>query len=235
VQENEKEKGQTFVQETTKYTGLIGLVLNTKTKELPGYEPVVKPVVIEKPHFREDSVDLTGGTPHESQGDESRGTPHESEGDYDDYIGDPEADNYPPDSYYYQWLINNCLSNNGYWYNNTCNVESENSPSTGTPDESQGDESAGIPHESQEDESSGSSDESQENFTNEGTPDESQENSPSVFTCDADHPTLCDAQEICEDMNLYWYNGECNIEEDFVEENLENFESETSENSSDEN
>lgn len=43
VQKNEEEKGQTFVQETTKYTGLIGLVLDTKTKELPGYEPVVKP------------------------------------------------------------------------------------------------------------------------------------------------------------------------------------------------
>ncbi len=43
VQQNEEEKGQTFIQETTKYTGLIGLVLDTKTKELPGYEPVVKP------------------------------------------------------------------------------------------------------------------------------------------------------------------------------------------------
>lgn len=43
VQKNEQEKGQTFIQETTKYTGLIGLVLDNKTKELPGYEPVIKP------------------------------------------------------------------------------------------------------------------------------------------------------------------------------------------------
>lgn len=43
VQTAEEEKGQTFVQETTKYTGLIGMVLNPVTKELPGYEPVVKP------------------------------------------------------------------------------------------------------------------------------------------------------------------------------------------------
>jgi hypothetical protein len=43
VQELEENKGQTFVQETTEYTGLIGLVLNPQTKTLPGYEPVVKP------------------------------------------------------------------------------------------------------------------------------------------------------------------------------------------------
>jgi len=43
VQQKQKEKGITLIQETTKYTGLIGMVLNPKTKELPGYEPVVKP------------------------------------------------------------------------------------------------------------------------------------------------------------------------------------------------
>ena len=43
VQKNEEEKGQTYITEKTEYSGLIGLVLNTKTKELPGYEPVVKP------------------------------------------------------------------------------------------------------------------------------------------------------------------------------------------------
>ncbi|MCK4891250.1 MAG: hypothetical protein KAS78_01145, partial [Candidatus Pacebacteria bacterium] len=55
VQENEKEKGQTLVQETTKYTGLIGLVLDTKTKELPGYEPVVKPSAVEVNNNLQDS------------------------------------------------------------------------------------------------------------------------------------------------------------------------------------
>lgn len=43
IQQKEEEKGHTFVQETIKYTGLIGLVLDPVTKELPGYEPVVKP------------------------------------------------------------------------------------------------------------------------------------------------------------------------------------------------
>ena len=34
VQTAEQQNGQTFIQETTKYTGLIGLVLNPETKEL---------------------------------------------------------------------------------------------------------------------------------------------------------------------------------------------------------
>jgi len=42
VQEKEKEKGRSFVLQTTKWTGLIGLVLNPQTKTLSGYEPVVK-------------------------------------------------------------------------------------------------------------------------------------------------------------------------------------------------
>ena len=46
VQKAEKEKGQTKIVETTQYTGLIGLVLNTKEKVLPGYEPVIEPEVV---------------------------------------------------------------------------------------------------------------------------------------------------------------------------------------------
>ncbi len=44
VKQNEKqEKGKTFVQETTLYTGLIGMFFDTKTRELPGYALVVAP------------------------------------------------------------------------------------------------------------------------------------------------------------------------------------------------
>ncbi len=46
VQEKEQLNGVSLVLETTKYTALIGLVLNPVTRELPGYEPVVKPVEI---------------------------------------------------------------------------------------------------------------------------------------------------------------------------------------------
>lgn len=43
VQKKEVSQGKTFVEETTKYTGLIGLVLDPKTKQISGYEPVVVP------------------------------------------------------------------------------------------------------------------------------------------------------------------------------------------------
>ncbi len=46
VQEIEREKGQTQIVQTTTYTGLMGLVLDPRTKTLPGYEPVVKPPVV---------------------------------------------------------------------------------------------------------------------------------------------------------------------------------------------
>ncbi len=45
VQDIQKTKGKTEIVKTTKYTGLIGLVLNIKDKVLLGYEPVVKPPV----------------------------------------------------------------------------------------------------------------------------------------------------------------------------------------------
>jgi len=46
VQKAEREKGETKIVETAEYTGLIGLVLNTKEKVLPGYEPVIEPEVV---------------------------------------------------------------------------------------------------------------------------------------------------------------------------------------------
>ena len=44
AQEKEQKKGETKPIKTIKYTGLKGLVLNSETKELEGYEPVVKKV-----------------------------------------------------------------------------------------------------------------------------------------------------------------------------------------------
>ena len=43
VQKIEKEKGRIQIVQTTTFTGLLGLVLDPEIKELPGYEPVVKP------------------------------------------------------------------------------------------------------------------------------------------------------------------------------------------------
>ena len=48
VQLKEKKSGEKTIEEKTEYEGLLGLVINTKTKELPAsYELVVKPPVIE--------------------------------------------------------------------------------------------------------------------------------------------------------------------------------------------
>ncbi|MDP2652209.1 MAG: hypothetical protein Q8O94_03665 [bacterium] len=46
AKKQELAKGKTVARETIKYTGLVGLILDPKTKELPGYEPVVKPAEI---------------------------------------------------------------------------------------------------------------------------------------------------------------------------------------------
>ena len=52
-QEREQEKGVTKIIQTTKYTGLKGLILNSETKELEGYEPVVEKVErIEEPYVQ---------------------------------------------------------------------------------------------------------------------------------------------------------------------------------------
>jgi len=47
AQAAEREKGLTQIVRTTKYSGLIGLVLDMKNAVLPGYEPVVKPEPLE--------------------------------------------------------------------------------------------------------------------------------------------------------------------------------------------
>lgn len=43
VQGVEKQKGQTFIQQTVRYTALLGLVLDPETRTLPGYVPVIQP------------------------------------------------------------------------------------------------------------------------------------------------------------------------------------------------
>ena len=128
VQENEADKGVTVVLETTEYTGLIGLVLDTKTKELPGYEPVVQPEVAEVVDSELDS-ELSSGYP-ELSSDES---PVELDcnpapqpyGTMEPTASLPEDNNYPDDAAYWEQVKNNCLAGGGFWYGDTCNVEEE--------------------------------------------------------------------------------------------------------------
>jgi hypothetical protein len=240
VQENEEEKGETLIVETTIYTGLIGLVLDTKTKELPGYEPVVKPPVAE-----ETQDDL----PVEQAGSTQSMEPTDSDETPDDYL---------EDSYYYEWLIGNCLSNSGYWYNSTCNAEPEitdddaphpdplplgegddNTPVCDADNltlcdtqdlcegaglywydnNDDGNEVCNIEEETTEE--AAEEDPMEEPHHPDSLPlgegDDEDDPEASTFICDADHPTLCDAQEICEDMGLYWYEGECHLEEEVID------------------
>ena len=262
VQENEEEKGETFVVETTIYTGLIGLVFDTKTKKLPGYELVVKPPVVEETSPDDDA-------PHPNPlplGEGDGETP-------DDYV---------KDSYYYEWLIGDCLSGGGYWYNSVCNtepeitdpvcdadnidlcttqelceiaglywydnddgndvcnVEEEDPDGTSAPQPSGTMEPANEDPEDPEitdpvcdadnldlctdqDLCEGISlywydnnDDGDDvcNISQEGSTQSMEPTDAPAFTCDADHPTLCDAEEICKDMGLYWYGGECHLEEE---------------------
>ena len=95
VQENEVDKGETRITEVKEYTGLIGLVLDTETKELPGYEPVIKPVVSE---IKEDS----GNTIDEEFNEEETGNPESSRLE----IGEED---YPEESPYQEWVEENVI------------------------------------------------------------------------------------------------------------------------------
>ena len=114
VQENEEDKGVTVVLETTEYTGLIGLVLDTKTKELPGYEPVVQPEVAEVVADSEPDSELSSGYPELSS--DPPPPPLEISSDENEI---------PAEAAYWEQVENNCLNNGGFWYNETCNAEEE--------------------------------------------------------------------------------------------------------------
>ena len=92
VQENEADKGETRITEVKEYTGLIGLVFDTETKELPGYEPIIKPVVSET---KEDSGNIIDEEFEE-----------EEIGNWKLEIGEDDQD-YPEESPYQEWVEEN--------------------------------------------------------------------------------------------------------------------------------
>ena len=87
-----------------------------------------------------------------------------------------------------------------YWYDDVCNGEEEDSDGT----------SALQPSGTMEPTAEGDDEDAEEAELPTGS---SASGETSAFTCDADHPTLCDAEEICKEMGLYWYEGECHVEE----------------------
>ena len=82
AQEKEKDKGVTKPIKTVKYTGLKGLVLNSETKELEGYEPVVKKAErIEEPYVPPQTAsvaDLAVKPPSETSAGEASSPTQES-------------------------------------------------------------------------------------------------------------------------------------------------------------
>jgi len=97
VQDSEEEKGRTVVLETTEYTGLIGMILDTKTKELPGYEPVVKPEVVEVVENEGDQGNQGDWEDQENWRDEPPLTPPSQE----------KEEDYPEVSAYQEWVKEN--------------------------------------------------------------------------------------------------------------------------------
>ena len=129
VQDSEAKKGRTVVLETTEYTGLIGMVLDTKTKELPGYEPVVKPA---EPEIKEDDGN-TINEEFEEEDIENGKLDIEEESSPAPPSQEPsltspsqgEEKNYPAGAPVWEQMEKNCLNNGGFWYNDTCNAEEE--------------------------------------------------------------------------------------------------------------
>jgi hypothetical protein len=229
VQENEEEKGETLVVETTIYTKLIGLVFDTKTKKLPGYKLVVKPPVAEENDAQDDSTQSM--EPTDNSAPQPYGTMEPTDSDY------------PDDSYYYEWLIGNCISNGGYWYDSVCNAEPEivESDDSSAPQPSGTMEPTGDPEDTpvcdadnldlcDQELCEGAGlywysdvcnieEETPLTSPNQGENPGDPEDTP---VCDADNLDLCDTQDLCEGVNLYWYDNDgdgnevCNIEEEVV-------------------
>ncbi|MCK5475626.1 MAG: hypothetical protein KAI71_03540 [Candidatus Pacebacteria bacterium] len=192
VQEKEIEKGVTVVLETTEYTGLIGLVFDTKTKELPGYEPVVKPPVIEE---------IDDRSPDESQGDDGSAT-------------EPKNDDPIDDSAYYQKLKELCEENNLFWYDNVCHDEpkilvcdSDHLDLCNTKDLCDG-----IGLYWYDDVCNAEEKESAEEPIEEPADEEP--------ICDLENLSLCNTQDSCLGADLHWYDEVCNVEEEVVQEEV---------------
>ena len=99
-QKAEKERGATKIVKTTNYSGLIGITLDLKNKILPGYEPVVTPLVI-------DIVQQVIVEP-------------EPEPELE-----PEPDVCDADNLNLCTNQADCEAVAGYWYSDTCNLEAE--------------------------------------------------------------------------------------------------------------
>jgi len=188
IQENENKKGNDRIVQETKYEGLLGLVISTKTKELsPEYELVVKPSVVEE---------ITPIPSNQGRDDQSLG----------------EID-IPDDSSYYQKLKELCEENDLFWYDNICNDE----PETVLACDIDNINLCNTRELCEEVNSYWYNDicniEPETAFI---PPDQGGDDSDNVLVCDADNLILCDTKDLCDEMSLYWYDDICNDKEEAI-------------------
>jgi len=190
VQEKQKQRGQTFVQETTKYTGMIGLVLDSSTKVLSGYEPVVRPTKHEPVAYEET-------TPPENNEGEGENKEN-AEQNVVIYYYDGDGDGYG----YYANMQSNCPQPEGYVTNKgDCNDLVFNiNPGV-----------AEICDDGLDNDCDGKIDLADEDCQT-ASPD-----SPELV-CNATHLDLCLTEADCVRAQGYWYNEICNSEAEITEE-----------------
>ena len=136
VQLKEKKSGEKTIEERTEYEGLLGLVINTKTKELPAsYELVVKPPVVEyapsepEPsipsaplvYFPPEIMPLQCNSSHLDLCDTKKLCEENNL-----YWRDGQCNDDMPtiDSPYYE-IEENCRADGLFWYSEKCHVEEE--------------------------------------------------------------------------------------------------------------
>ncbi|MEA3293084.1 MAG: putative metal-binding motif-containing protein [Patescibacteria group bacterium] len=252
VQQKQKQNGKTFIQETTKYTGLIGLVFNSAIKELPGYEIVVKPpkrqpIVYNEPVASEsgspedscvpdwsclvwkpDALEVSAGQEFtqirecidlnscESEEDRpleiqiavgARQAEDNSGGsggegcDVHTYYYDGDGDGYG----HYGSFQSSCTQPEGYVLDNRDCDDSNASVNPGAEE---------ICDDRIDNNCDNKIDMADDSCKAEATSTEATSTEP---VCDSENLDLCDTQELCEGVSLYWYDGSCNLESEIVE------------------
>ena len=239
VQENENKKGDDRIVRETKYEGLLGLIISTKTKELPPeYELVVKLSVAEEilpAPFDEGGDD--DSTQENGANEEENGANEEEDGANGDDDWNSDEIDIPDDSSYYQKLKELCEENDLFWYDDICNDEPEtvlvcdpdNLILCDTEDLCDGinlywynnvcnDKEEVVVFDPVCD-----SDNlnlcDQSNCETEGGfwyDDICNVEPETVLVCDPDNLILCDTKDLCDGINLYWHNGTCNDKEEVV-------------------